>query len=99
MINTTFLSDIHEVVERACDFCIHDHQFIPECEDLLRYLRKKKNENEGKIHDHFIGIIKYLHPEGSLSACVCYDPEEHNEDLRGHHYLYGPELIEMSQNG
>jgi hypothetical protein len=67
----------------------------------LRYLRKKKNENEveGKIHDHLIGIIKHLHPEGSLSAHVCYDPEEHDEDLRGHHYLYGPELIEMSQNG
>jgi hypothetical protein len=44
------------------------------------------------------GIIEHLYPEGSLSAHVCYDPDEHEEDLRGHPYLYEPELIEMSRN-
>jgi hypothetical protein len=58
--------DIHKVIERACGFCIHDHPILSEHEDLLRYLRKKKNENEveGKIHDRLVGIFMHLHPEG-----------------------------------
>jgi hypothetical protein len=95
-----FYHSVHQVVENVPDFCIKDHPILPEHEDLLRYLRKKRNESEveSKSHDRLIGIIKYLHPEGSLSARVCYDPEEHDEDLRGRHYPTVPEMIEMSRN-
>jgi hypothetical protein len=33
--------DIHQVIERACDFCIHDHPILPECEDFMSYLKKE----------------------------------------------------------
>jgi hypothetical protein len=95
-----FYHSVHQVIENVPDFCIKDHSILPECEDLLRYLRKKRNESEveSKNHDRLIGIIKYLHPEGSLSARVCYNPDEHDEDLRGRHYPTGPEMNEMSWN-
>jgi hypothetical protein len=32
---------IHQVVEKACDFCIPDHTILPERDDLLRYLKRR----------------------------------------------------------
>lgn len=52
---------------------------------------------EVKVHDHLLGIIEHIHPEGSLSTHVWYDLQRHEDALQGCHHLYGPESVENSQ--
>jgi hypothetical protein len=63
--------------------------------DLLCHLHNKMK------HHNAEAIIEQLHPEDSISDDPRENedalPKEHEDALRGHHDLYGPELVEDSQ--
>jgi hypothetical protein len=90
---------VYHDIEKGCDFCIPHHTIFPARSNLLRHLHKKMmhHDGEAKVHDCFHGIMEHIHPGGSISTCVFYDPEEHEDALRGRYHLYGPELVENSQ--
>jgi hypothetical protein len=77
------------------------NEIFTKIEYLLRFIKKKMvgHEIHGRIHERLIKVVENLlaaseFPVGNVMWRVFKDPEEYEDKLQGHNYLFGSEVLE-----
>jgi hypothetical protein len=87
------------IMRDICECHIQDCKILPEREDLLSFLKKKimYHEVHGQVHECLVKIMDTF-PARSHTCHIFNHPKEYEEDLRGHHQLYGSEMLVVSHH-